>query len=173
MSCKLPLLDGEDTTTTRLTRVESEFQYVDKLQRAGKRDEASLNDLLCTAWGLLLRCYTGQDDISFHFRQNICDDLISNSAVSRLHQSTFRVVFDEHESLLSCFAKAKDSHVDVGSQRGNLSLSSTASDSASFSAADYQNTYVWVHGINCKDTQDIVVGKVVRTWSGCQIETRV
>ena len=172
-SCKLPLLDGEDTNTAQLARVESEFQYVDKLQRAGKRDEASLSDKLCTAWGLLLRCYTGQDDISFHFRQNICDDLVSNSPVSRIYQSTFRVVFDEHENLLSCFAKAKDSHVDVGNQRGNLSLYPTASSSVSSSTADHQNTYVWVKSMNCKDAQDIAVEKVATTWSGCQIGTKV
>ena len=159
-SCKLPLLDGEDTNTVRLTVVESELQYVDRLQRLGKGDRASLNDLLCTAWGLLLRCYTGQENVSFQFRQSICDDLVSNSSVSRLSQSTFRMVFDEHESLSSCLAKAKDGYVDVGNQRGNPSLSSTASALASLSAADYQNTHVWIQGINCKDTQDIAVGKV-------------
>ena len=161
-TCKLPLLDGEDTNTARLTVVESDLQSLERPSRFGTGDEASLNELLCTAWGLVLRCYTGQETVSFQFRQSICDDVISNPTVSRIHQSTYRVLFDEEESLSSCFAKAKDGFVDLGNERGNPSLSSAASDSASLSTAEYMNTSVWIQGKNCKDTQDVIVEKVFK-----------
>ena len=156
--CKLPLLDGEKTTDSRLLTTETEFEYAERFQSLGNRDTASFNNLLCTAWGLLLRCFTGQDEISFHFRQNVTDDGLSNPAVSRTFQSMFQVEFDEHDSLATCYAKAKDGC--AGNERRQISLVSTVTDSASPSATGQQNTYVWVQGAS-DDAQDVVINKVI------------
>lgn len=154
-SCKLPLLDGEDITRARLLETELELEDFECLQDFGEKDVTSFNDLLCTAWGLLLRCYTGQDNISFHFRQTIADGLVPTPAVHLRNPSTFRMVFDEHETLSTCFAKAKDGYA------GNESIVSTVSDSNSSSAAGNQNTYVLVRNSTLKVAQDIVVQKVL------------
>ena len=157
-SCKLPLLDGEDSTRAHITVAELEPENIGRLQSFGNGDVSSFNDLLCTAWGLLLRCYTGQDDISFHFLQSVADDSVSKSIVPEANQSTFRAVFDEHECLSTCFAKAKDGY--AGNKRGSLSLVSTESDSRRFPAVGLQNTYVWVKDSTHTDTQNVAVQKV-------------
>lgn len=154
-SCKLPLLDGEDITKVRLIETEVELEDVECLQKFGEQDVTSFNDLLYTAWGLLLRCYTGQDNISFHFRQIIAGDLLPTPAVYLNSPSTVRMVFDEHETLSTCFAKAKDAYA------GNESLVSTVSDSNSSSAPSYQNTHISIRDSTRKVTQDIVVQKVL------------
>ena len=157
-SCKLPLLDGEHSTRAQIIVTELEPENIGRLQSFGNGDVSSFNDLLCTAWGLLLRCYTGQDDISFHFLQSVADDSVSKSIVPETNQCTFRAVFDEHESLSTCFAKAKDGY--AGNKRGSLPLVSTVSDSRRFPAAGLQNTYVWVKDSTHTDTRNVAVQKV-------------
>ena len=157
--CKLPLLDGEETPEPRLLTTETEFEYAGRFQSLGNRDTASFNNLLCTAWGLLLRCFTGQDEISFHFRQNVIDGGLSNPALSRTFQSMFQVEFDEHDSLATCYAKAKDGY--AGDERRQTSLVSTATDSPSPSVTGQQNTYVWVQDAS-DDAQDVAVDKVIQ-----------
>lgn len=158
MSCKLPLLDGEDTSEPRLMVTELEFDNSEILQNFSKGDVVSFNDLLYTAWALLLRCYTGQDNVSFYLRQSNVDHLVPKSAVPRDHQPTFRMAFHDQESLSTCVARAKDGY--ACNERGGQSLVSTESDSRPFSAAHYQNTHVWVQDATCIDTQDVAVQKV-------------
>ena len=155
ISCKLPLLDGENTTRARLIEIELGLENVERLQDFNKKDPTPFNDLLCIAWGLLLRCYTGQDDISFHFRQNIVGDLVPNPAIPLINQSTFRMVFHEHESLSTCFAKAKVGYAE--NECGAPSLVPTVSDSSSYSAATHQNTHISVQDSTRKVAQDVVV----------------
>ena len=157
--CKLPLLDGGETADSRLLTTETELENVGRFQSLGNRDTASFNDLLCTAWGLLLRCFTGQDEISFHFRRNVIDDGVSNRAVPQTFQSMFRMEFDEHDSLATCYAKAKDGY--AGKERRQTSLVSTVPDSPSLSATGQQNTYIWIQDAS-NDAQDVAVDKVIR-----------
>ncbi|KAI4198548.1 MAG: hypothetical protein LQ350_005207 [Teloschistes chrysophthalmus] len=70
MFCKLPLLDGSGT----------DIVSVDV--KCGDIDEKTLT----TAWGLVLRCYTGQDDVAFQ--------LHANGKIQKL-----KIVFDENEPL--------------------------------------------------------------------------
>lgn len=155
--CKLPLLDGEKTTGTRLLSIETEFELAERFQGLGSRDTESFSNLLWAAWGLLLRCFTGQDKISFHFLRNGIDDRVSDPAVSRTFQSTVRMVFDEQDSLATCYAKAKDGY--DGDERSQTSLAATEPDSPSFSVTGQQNTYVWVQNPG-ENGQDAAVDKV-------------
>ena len=156
--CKLPLLDGDETSESRLLKLETELEFAERFQSLGNRDTASFDNLLCTAWGLLLRCFTGQDEISFYVRQNVADGGISNSAASRTFQSLFRMVFDEHDSLATCYAKTRDGY--AGNERMQTSLISTVPDSSSLSATGHQNTYVWIQDAS-DDAQDVAVDKVI------------
>lgn len=156
--CKLPLLDGEKTTESRLLTTKTELKYAERFQSLGNRDIASFKPLLCTAWGLLLRCFTGQDEVSFHFRRNEIKDAVSNPAASRTFQSMVQMEFDEHDSLATCYAKAKDGY--TGNERKQTSLVSTVPDSPSPSATGQQNTYVWIQDAR-HDAQDVAVDKVI------------
>ncbi len=158
MSCKLPLLDGEDTSEPRLMTTALELESAEILQNFSKGNVASFDDMICAAWGLLLRCYTGQDNVSFYFEQDNADDLVSKSAVPRDRQSTFRMAFHEQETLSMCVARAKDGYGE--SERGGPSLVSTVSDSRSLPSSYYQNTHVRVEDATCKRMQDVAVQKV-------------
>lgn len=158
MSCKLPLLDEEETTKSRLMTAEVELESAERFLNIARGDVVTFKDMLCTAWGLLLRCYTGQDNVSFYFRQGHVDDPVSNSAVPRDSHSTFRMSFHEQESLSLCVARAKDACADA--EREGPSLGPPVSDSRSLSASRDQNTHVWIRNATCKDTQDSAVQKV-------------
>ena len=157
-SCKLPLLDGEVTSEAQVVTTELELENIERLQSLGNGDTASFDDLLCTAWGLLLRCYTGQDNIAFHFRLSNDTDLVLNSDAPRVHHGIFRMVFEEHQSLSDCLPRAKDSCANY--ERGGPSLASTVSDSASSASGGVQNTHIWLQGGNHDDTQDSAIQKV-------------
>ena len=118
----------------------------------------SFKNMLCTTWGLLLRCYTGQGNISFHFHQGNVDESVSNPAAPRGYHSTFRMEFHEQESLSTCVARAKDAYANA--ERKGPSLVSPESDVRSLSASHEQNTHVWVRSGTQEDTQDGAVQKV-------------
>lgn len=158
ISCNLPLLDGEDNTKPQLLMTELELENADLLQNLGNGDFGTVSDLLCTAWGLLLRCYTGQDRVSFLFRESKVDGLRSDISAPRDRQSLFRMVFDEQESLSTCCARAKDGY--ACNEWGDPSLVSTGSNPRSFSASTNQNTNLWVQDISCNDARDVAVRKV-------------
>ena len=155
-SCILPLLDGEDISSPRLISTEIELEVGEKFRAVGKSNGSPSNDMLCTAWGLLLRCYTGQDDVSFHFRHGNVEDLISNPAAPSDHHSTFRMVFVEEETLLKCIGKAQDCYAD--DESGSQPSVSAGSES---SFSQYQNSVVWVQDASRKNTQDTLIRKVV------------
>lgn len=172
ITCKIPLLDGEDTTRPQLIETELELENVERLHYLGERDPASFNAVLCTAWGLLLRCYAGQDDVSFHFRQDCVDGSISNSAGPREHQSMFRIKFHEDENLSTCVARAKDGFAD--DERVGPFVVSTESDSRTFSVSRNQNTSVWVQNATCKVSQDVIVPKVCQsTLSNANLKSKI
>ena len=157
ISCKLPLLDG-DNATNRPLRIELEPGKAEIFRNSGNGDIEAFNDLLCVAWGLVLRCYTGQNNVSFHFQQNLASDLISNSTGSQTGQSLFRIEFDERENLSTCCTKARASH--TFNQRREPFLVSTTSESDVPSPAGHQNTLVWVQHPNSHNTFNAQVQKV-------------
>ena len=156
-SCMLPLLDGDDTTGPRLLTTEWELGATEMLQKCGIRADAYFNDMLCTAWGLLLHCYTGQDNVSFHFQRRSIEDPVSNLTVSREYNSTFRTAFHEEDSLSTCVARAKEGYAE--NERESPSLPSAVSDSRSI-ASRSRNTHVCVQDAVVKDMQDALVQKV-------------
>ena len=166
-SCKLPLLDGVRTTESRHKIAAFELEVSANFHDYGKGDVATLNSLLCTAWGLLLRCFTGQDSVAFQFRQSIIENVALNPAVPRMQQSGFRMVFQEHETLSMCLARAKGAYAEIEWERP--SSVSTMSDLRSSIAATHQNTYVQVQDTTYDDTQDVAIQKVLRP-PYCQVE---
>lgn len=101
--CRLPLLDGESKTTSQLIAVELTSGKLETLHQLYQQDRAVAADLLYTAWALVLRCYTGQDEILFHIGHTIGIDLEQPAAG---HQSLFQLVFKGNELLTACLARA-------------------------------------------------------------------
>ncbi|KAL8671338.1 MAG: hypothetical protein Q9168_004162 [Polycauliona sp. 1 TL-2023] len=91
--CRLPLLDGEPETTSEAITVQVEPGRLETLHRLFQQDEITATALLYTAWGIVLRCYTGQDETLFQTRRK--------SGVS-----LFRLSFEGDEPLSACLAKA-------------------------------------------------------------------
>ena len=154
-SCTLPLLDGEDISSPHLISAEIELEVGEKFRSFDKGNGSPFNDILCTAWGLLLRCYTGQDDVSFHVRNGNIGKLISSPATPSDHLPTFRMAFADEDTLLKCIRKAQDWY--ANDVRGRQPLASARSES---SLSQYQNSFVWVQDASCKDTQDTLIQKV-------------
>lgn len=91
--CKLPLLDGNVESSPQLLAVDSVSGNVaERLHELYRRDSAVFKNTLCTAWSLLLRCYAGQDCVSFR--------LESSGA------SLFQLDVQRQEPLLSCLERA-------------------------------------------------------------------
>ena len=154
-SCTLPLLDGKDISNPHLISTEIELEVGETFRGFDKSNGSPFNDMLCTAWGLLLRCYTGQDDVSFHFRHGNIEKLTPNSAAPSDRLSTFRMAFIEEDTLLKCIRKARDCYAD--DVRGSQPLVSARSES---SFSKYQNSFVWVQDASLEDKQDTLIQKV-------------
>ena len=95
--CRLPLLDGEAKESAENITTEIELEDADRLSDLCRRDGPFFYGTICTAWALLLRCYTGQDQITFRFDHNV------NATASVL-----QVVFDENKSLSTHVENATD-----------------------------------------------------------------
>ncbi|KAI4192889.1 MAG: hypothetical protein LQ346_004104 [Caloplaca aetnensis] len=67
ISCILPLLDGDAEASPRVIAVDSVSGDVGDLQKLYREDKAIFDSYVCTAWALLLRCYTGLDLVRFEF----------------------------------------------------------------------------------------------------------
>ncbi|KAL8903678.1 MAG: hypothetical protein Q9207_003769 [Kuettlingeria erythrocarpa] len=67
VSCILPLLDGDAEASPRVIAVDSVSGDVGDLQKLYREDKGIFDSYVCTAWALLLRCYTGLDLVRFEF----------------------------------------------------------------------------------------------------------
>ncbi|KAL8722265.1 MAG: hypothetical protein Q9225_001212 [Loekoesia sp. 1 TL-2023] len=131
--CKLPLLDGDAKSSPQIIAVDSVSGNVGKLHELHAQDKAAAEQVLCTAWGLLLRCYTGQDRISFRVRHGGEKSLEQSSAASLQNESLFQLAFRAEESLSVCLGSAR---------RAPLIPLDQVSD-----RAQNTNTTVWIQDI--------------------------
>ena len=138
---KLPLLDGETYLTARLTTVKVNVERIEKLQEVYEEDRTRVKGMICTAWGLLLRCYTGQDDVCFYFRRSNGAPPSQPPPATQDPRSILRMSFFETESLLDHILRAQDG-VTVLEQRPN-STNSTTLDASPPSASYDSNTMIW------------------------------
>lgn len=70
MSCILPLLDGDAEASPRVIAVDSVSGDVGDLQKLYKNNKDRFDSYVCTAWAILLRCYTGLDLVCFQLYAN-------------------------------------------------------------------------------------------------------
>ena len=100
MSCRIPLLDGETHMPPGLIESEVDISESARLQSIWYLEEPVFERLLCTSWGLLLRCYTGQDEVCFRYRGRKSETLVERPA-KREHAPTLKVYFEEMQTLSS------------------------------------------------------------------------
>lgn len=149
--CKLPLLDGEVDSAPRVRETEVRLEQAAKLQALYHDNKWYLEGLICTAWGLVLRCYTGQDDVSFHFRRSRSARPVPESASVQENRAKFQMSFHENEILLAHIQRAQDGTAMVKKTRPSIhrltsdsSLHSFTSDLAPTSAPLDANTMIWI-----------------------------
>ncbi|KAL8839224.1 MAG: hypothetical protein Q9170_001830, partial [Blastenia crenularia] len=97
--CKLPLLDGDATGSPQMVTVDSASSNAEKLEDLCRQDRATFENAICTAWGLVLRCYAGQDQVAFRVRHT--------QYVSPQKDSLFDFEFQGQETLLSSLERAR------------------------------------------------------------------
>ena len=66
-ACKLPLLDGETSESVEIITTEARLENAGNILDVCRRDRILFSSTACTAWALLLRCYTGQDRVTFEY----------------------------------------------------------------------------------------------------------
>lgn len=65
MSCKLPLLDGTPGASDEVLSALVEVHEAERVVRMCQQTGRELSGIISAAWALLLRCYTGQRQVSF------------------------------------------------------------------------------------------------------------
>ncbi len=141
IACKLPLLDGENVPTARPTMVEVKPERLEKLQQIFEEDEKRLKGMICAAWGLLLRCFTGQNEVCFYFQQSNVACLSQPLSDSENTRPIVHLSFLENEKLLDQIAKAQDAVTNL--EQRPEAICNTPLETSSVPACCPANTMIW------------------------------
>ena len=98
--CLFPRLEPEVNDPGRLQSVEVELESSQRLQDASL-EHSELSAQLRTAWALVLRCYTGMEEVCFGYKE-------SSEQNGTDACSIFRLAIDESSSLAGLVRRARD-----------------------------------------------------------------
>lgn len=179
--CRLPLLDGEAESVPRSVTTEVKLEEAEKLRELYFENKTYLEGVICTAWGLVLRCFTGQDDVSFHFRRTKGHAPIPESAAAHENRSKFQISFRENEILRDHIHRAQEGTKIIQGARPSLhrltsdaSLHSFTTEMSSSSEFHDANTMIWIQetrhaqrlvthkGLKMLEDPEVVKVRVVR-----------
>ncbi|KAG8530149.1 NRPS [Bacidia gigantensis] len=133
--CKLPLLDGEPSSSGHTITAKVELKQAARIWEARRRDADSLHEKLCTSWALLLRCFTGQDQIHFHLNERHYTDT----------QTCIQLAFAGDETLRECAAKTGET-VGILEQKQESAGISAMTAASPASVSQLVNTAVCIYG---------------------------
>ncbi|OCL14025.1 nonribosomal peptide synthase [Glonium stellatum] len=108
--CQFPRLRTGVSGPRRPVSIRVSLEHLQKLQQLLASDEAALWNLLRTAWGILLRCYTGRDDVYFGYHESDLGALVSGGPTGsdiHLRTSVVRFLLDDTISLAKILEKSK------------------------------------------------------------------
>lgn len=112
--CRFPRFGTGADGPKRPMSLRVNLEHLKKLQQLSESDDASLPSLLRVAWGLLLRCYTGLDDVCFGY-QEIGRSPVGNERPEISGPSNgmpvARFTVNEMLSVADTFEKAKGEYV--------------------------------------------------------------
>ena len=111
--CRFPRFDGEIDGPKRPLSINVGLKHKPELQRLATKDSETLPSILRTAWALVLRCYTGLEDVCFGYQENGIDG-VADGARKLLEESEdisiARMNFDEAVALAKLLDKARDDY---------------------------------------------------------------
>lgn len=131
--CKLPLLDANTSESAKIITTEVRLENAENTFDACRRDRLLFSGTVCTAWALLLRCYTGQDRVTFEYTTEN-----ANATASFLRMS-----FGEDETSSKYTEKAKDAIIGI-EQKRLAAIQSTANTATSNTISRPVNTAVCI-----------------------------
>ncbi|KAJ5243117.1 uncharacterized protein N7469_001444 [Penicillium citrinum] len=119
--CNFPPISLETTTGGRSTRTLN--KQTQKLHAFSKMSGVSVETLFQFAWGLVLRCYTGSEDVCFGFSSSNSDDLAVS--ICRLMLTNDRKLEESLQLLKSQFDKGIQNFADLSTVKHHLGLDDT------------------------------------------------
>lgn len=153
-SCKLPLLDGNVESATRSFKIDVELANIGKYQKAAQQDHPDHETVICTAWALLLRCYTGQDQVCFQIRRK--DDRSSpEDGHLASEQDIFMLNFESQVALGTYLEQARETMNSQGSCITSSPLCNTVLWLGGDSSPDHDDTNTHMHDTKSSDPPDV------------------
>ena len=143
VACKLPLLDGGAEPTAAPLTVEVTPGCMKELQEIAPSDIRRLQGMICAAWGLLLRCYTGQDAVCFYLRRNLSAASNQTPSVQQDTRSSLEMSFAENELLLNQVSRVQ--HDITNLEQLSEPARDSDSNASSQLSLDHMNTMIWFH----------------------------
>ena len=110
VSCKIPLLDGDAKEAKESIVTEVEINQKHRLCEVARVMNGSLEGIICIAWALLLRCYTGQDQVCFELIGDVIEECPAQHEEPGTYTSVFRKGFQREDILSTCVRQASSSH---------------------------------------------------------------
>ena len=105
--CKLPLLDGENSGSIEIITTKVRLKNAGNILEVCRRDKILFFGTACAAWALLLRCYTGQNRVTFEY----------TAADVNATASLLRMSFGEDEILSKYPESARDAITGIEQKR--------------------------------------------------------
>jgi hypothetical protein len=105
--CRFPrfgrVSDDNQAPSRQTSSVRVDVEQAEKLWELSTTDPDHLAAVVRTAWALLLRCYTGQDDVNFEFQ-------LGGGGVTR-EPTVARFLLDDSEAVLRTVDRAKAENI--------------------------------------------------------------
>ncbi|KAL8760972.1 MAG: hypothetical protein Q9184_002869 [Pyrenodesmia sp. 2 TL-2023] len=125
MSCILPLLDGDAEASPRVIAVDSVSGDVGDLQKLYQNNKDRFDSYVCTAWALLLRCYTGLDLVCFQLHKGASQEEAGIPSEPRQAAPLLQLALREDELLSSIAQRATTTIVSRDESQPGAELSNT------------------------------------------------
>lgn len=112
--CRFPQFDGDVDEVVRPLSIRVELEQLQELQKLSAQDKDTLPTVLRAAWALVLRCYTGLENVCFGYQETRRDILVNGTrktAESLIGMPLARMSFAETQTLSELIAKAKDDYI--------------------------------------------------------------
>lgn len=117
--CNFPCVSVQANGESRLTRTLN--KQTDKLHAFSKLSDISVETLFQIAWGLVLRCYTGNDDVCFGYSAGEAD-IASSMSIFRVFLNNDRQIEDTLQKSRTQFEQGKQNFAELSVVKHQLGL---------------------------------------------------
>ena len=104
----MPLLDGKPAAEKQLLQSEINGKIAETIRRFHQGDKRLIEEVLCTAWSLVLRFYAGQDHVTFRLVKSEETQQPAGDSSNEQGSHTLSFKFEEDKTLASCLTKTQD-----------------------------------------------------------------